>query len=80
MMCDAAVPAIPLYSYKLNWPITCDLPESGTFLSGAFLFLSGIVKNKYHLTYVVDTLKNPLKETILLSPLSICCRHSKEPS
>ena len=36
--CDAAVPGIPLHWYKLNWPITCDLPESWTVLSGAFLF------------------------------------------
>ena len=40
--CDAAVPDIPLHWYKLNWPITCYLPESWTDLSGAFLFLSGI--------------------------------------
>ena len=40
--CDAAVPGIPLHLYKLNWPITCELPESWIGLSGAFLFLSGI--------------------------------------
>ena len=41
-MCDATVPDIPLHWYKLNWSIPCDLPESSTVLSGAFLFLSGI--------------------------------------
>ena len=40
--CDATVHDIPLHWYKLNWPITCDLPQSWTVLSGAFLFLSGI--------------------------------------
>ena len=40
--CDAAVPGIPLHWHKLNWPITYDLPESWTVLSGAFLFLLGI--------------------------------------
>ena len=41
-MCDAAVPDIPLHWYKLNWHITCDLPENWTVPSGAFLFLLGI--------------------------------------
>ena len=40
--CDATVHDIPLHWYKLNWRITCDLPESWTVLSGAFLFLLGI--------------------------------------
>ena len=44
--CDAAVTDIPLHWYKLNWPITCDFPESWTVLSGAFLFLSGIFLSK----------------------------------
>ena len=39
--CDASVTDIPLHWYKLNWPITCDLPESWTVLSGAFLFFVG---------------------------------------
>ena len=41
-MCNAAVPDIPLHWYKLKWPITFDLPESWTVLSGAFHLLLGI--------------------------------------
>ena len=46
---DEAALDIPLQSYKLNWPITCDLSESGTFLSGAFFFVGYISTVKYNL-------------------------------
>ena len=37
-MCTAAVSGILLHRRKLNWSITCDHPESGSVLPGAFLF------------------------------------------
>ena len=41
-ICNTAVPNIPVYQYKRNWPITCDRPESSSVLCVAFLILPGI--------------------------------------
>ena len=60
MICNAAVPDIPLYQYKRNWHITCDLPDSKSVLRVAFLILSGICLAQVHNVH-----DNPSKDRTL---------------
>ena len=73
--CDAAGPDIPLHWYKLNWHITCDLPESWTVLSGAFLFLLGILSTFINLQFVIKIFVLSIFESPFYTGLTVllCC-------
>ena len=71
--CNAAVPDIPLPCYKLNWLIPCDIPESWTVLSGAFLFCQVYILA--HMQNLSDTRKLNAPEQVYFTHVWTVIEH-----